>query len=101
MSGFTGEGFNPFPNTHEDNQSVAEFSMLADEALTHKIGEYQAFVTREKAMPRAIEVGTRILDHLTFEQDYRNGAYDEAIEAARQQETEVVHVAGELALANL
>lgn len=82
-SGFTGEGFQTFPPSYEDNKKVGVFSELSDLALGHKVGEYRAFAQRDDVMPRALETTARILTHANFEVDYRAGKYDAVIEEAK------------------
>jgi glycine betaine/choline ABC-type transport system substrate-binding protein len=71
MSEFSSEGFTSFPNTYEDNKHVANISDLEQPVLEWKLGEYTAFLQRDDLMPRAREVGGRVLNHLIFEQTWR------------------------------
>lgn len=89
-SGFTGEGFKPFPNTHSDNQRISELADPAawtDEMIENKLAEYYQFLDRTDIMPRARKLGGRIISHLNFEMDHR---YDEEL-GRMKLEDEVCH----------
>lgn len=86
MSGFTPAGFENTPDMHLTNQQVGEFSMLDDAALTFKIQQYGSVMLQDGVNPRALATAQRILTHLNFEQQYRSGVYDNAIERHRAEE---------------
>lgn len=78
MSEFTSSGGEVFPNTHADTQLITTFAELTDEILDRKAKEYSLFLQREDLMPRAIETAQRILEHLIFEINYREGSREQS-----------------------
>lgn len=65
-----------FPNLHSDTQEIHKVSEWTTEHLDYKTHEYGDFLQREDIMPRALHTANRILDHLLFEQAYRDGVYE-------------------------
>lgn len=74
MSGFTGEGFVPFPNTIADLEQIHSVTEWPTERLDYKTNEYGAFLQRDDLMPRAVAAASKILDYLLFELESRDGA---------------------------
>lgn len=64
-----------FPNLHADTELVHRLAELSDEALDYKAKEYSMFLERTYLMPRAINAANRILEHIIFEMNFRNGIY--------------------------
>jgi hypothetical protein len=86
MSGFTTAGFENTPDIYLTNQEVGRFSELDDAAITYKLHQYGSVLMQHGINPRAFAGIERILAHLTFEQQYRAGTYDEVIAAYRGRE---------------
>jgi hypothetical protein len=86
MSGFTTAGYENTPDIYLTNQEVGKFSTLDDAALTHMLHQYGNVMLQHGLNPRAFAGVERILAHLTFEQQYRAGAYDNVIETYQAQE---------------
>jgi hypothetical protein len=101
MSEFTASGYDNTPDIYLANQEVGSVSELSDKALANQIFKFTSVLRQHGLMPRAFEGTERIMAHLTFEQRYREGFYDDAIAAHRAQEApDVIEVApdGEPAL---
>ena len=77
MSDFAGEGFKPFPNTEADLHAMHTVAEWDEDVVEHKITEYWLFLERTDIMPRARNAAKRILEHLGFEIDFRQGCYIE------------------------
>ena len=96
MSGFTTAGYENTPDIYLTNQEVGEFSMLDDAAITHKLHQYGSVMMQHGLSPRAFAGVERILAHLTFEQQYRAGFYDDIIAEHRAAEAGAVGAEAQL-----
>ena len=80
MSEFTGSGFETFPHLYADTKKIEVFAEMDKEILERLANEYTEFLSRERLMPRAEATANRVLDHVMFELDFREGIYDEYLE---------------------
>lgn len=67
------------------NQEVGKFSTLEDTAIENMLLKYGEVLLQIGVNQRAYDGAKRILAHLSFEQDYRNGNYDDVIERHRAE----------------
>jgi hypothetical protein len=80
VSEFSGDGYQPFPNLHSDNQVIGQCSEWEDDRIENMVTDYWQFLERSDIQPRAIKLANRVLEHLGFEMDFRYGAYDSMIQ---------------------
>lgn len=79
-TGFTTEGYAPFPSVYFDNRDIGNCSEWSDERIEDLVTDYWLFLEGEDIQPRARKAAQRVLEHLGFEMDYRYGAYDYCLE---------------------
>ena len=77
-SGFTAEGRDSMPSLYFDNRDIGALPDKPDELLESMCTEYNDFLTKENAMPRARAIAERVMLHLEFEKRYRAGYYEQA-----------------------
>lgn len=83
MSGFTGEGFDAFPNLYNDLKRTIEYGnenpdgsyIWTTDRLEAVVLEYANFLRRPDNMPRAITTANLIGDRALFELGWRDGVY--------------------------
>jgi hypothetical protein len=86
MSEFSTEGFESFPSLYADNKRTAELSEWTIQMLEERASQYVAFLQRDDLMPRAKAQADRMLDHMLFELQYRDGLYNEVPRAEEVRE---------------
>lgn len=77
MSEFTSRGYADVPELYNDRVHRKQFiSSLGDEALQAMVEKYSQFLDSDP-MPHHEAQATHYLRHLTFEQDWRSGVFQQ------------------------
>ncbi len=82
MSELSSAGNNNTPNIYLTNANVGEFSLLSNKAITDMLELYRDLSSQTGVNQRALAGAKRIIRHLTFEEQYRAGAFDPLINQA-------------------